>query len=96
MNKYLRMNNDNFTNLCAIVLLMLTQNVFAAEDKLELETSIIRGNKELPQILYVVPWQDELKTKRTDEQRLQLHSLFGDLFEPVLPEDIQRSSKEDK
>ena len=57
-----------------------------AENKIEIETTIIKGNKELPQILYVVPWK-ELKQDNQKEQTLVLHSLFGDLFDPVYPND---------
>ena len=55
-----------------------------AEDKIELKTTIIKANTELPKILYVVPWQDT-KEKKASEQKLVLHSLFGDLFDPVRP-----------
>ena len=55
-----------------------------AEDKIELRTTTIKGNKELPKILYVVPWKDIKRTKKA-ERKLVLHSLFGDLFDPVLP-----------
>lgn len=55
-----------------------------AEDKIELEITTIKGNRELPKILYVVPWQDMTSTKG-QEHKLVLHSLFGDLFEPVIP-----------
>ncbi len=56
-----------------------------AEDKIELETTIIKGNTELPKILYVVPWQDVTEDKKS-QQKLTLHSLFGDIFEPVTPD----------
>lgn len=55
-----------------------------AEDEIELRTTTIKGNKELPKILYVVPWKDIKRTKKA-ERKLVLHSLFGDLFDPVLP-----------
>lgn len=58
------------------------------EDTLELDTTIIKGNTELPKILYVVPWQDDLETE-IGEQRLVLHSLFGDVFEPTAPKEAQ-------
>ena len=58
-----------------------------AEDRLELETTLIKGNKELPQILYVVPWKD-IKSSRKKEQKIVLYSLFGDLFEPVNPDEL--------
>ena len=62
-----------------------------AEDRLELETTIIKGNKELPQILYVVPWKD-IKRSRKKEQQLVLYSLFGDLFEPVNPDELSHET----
>lgn len=58
-----------------------------AEDRLELETTFIKGNKEMPQILYVVPWKDIKNTKKKDQQ-IVLYSLFGDLFEPVNPDEL--------
>ena len=55
-----------------------------AKDELELETTFIKGNKELPQIMYVVPWKD-MQRKRNEAQHIVLHSLFGDIFDPVKP-----------
>lgn len=67
----------------ALVLLSLS-SVVSAEDTIELQTTIIKGNKELPKILYIVPWK-EVKQNKIAERKLVLHSLFGDLFDPVLP-----------
>lgn len=67
---------------------LLTAFNLKAEDRLELETTFIKGNKELPQILYVVPWQD-VKSKKKKEQQIVLFSLFGDLFDPVTPSDLE-------
>ena len=63
-----------------------------AEDRLELETTFIKGNKELPQILYVVPWKD-IKSSRKKEQQIVLYSLFGDLFDPVNPDEISYTAE---
>jgi len=68
---------------CLLCLLMLSATALA-DDKIELRTTTIKGNKELPKILYVVPWKD-IKTSKKAERKLVLHSLFGDLFNPVLP-----------
>lgn len=55
-----------------------------AQDVIELDTTTITGNSELPKFLYVVPWQD--KTRQSSEaQKLVLHNLYGDLFNPVMP-----------
>lgn len=67
-----------------LLLILLLPVAALAEDEIELQTTIIKGNKELPKILYVVPWKDISKNK-TAERKLVLHSLFGDLFDPVLP-----------
>lgn len=51
-------------------------------DRVELTTSFIKGNKELPQVLYIVPWQEVKKTTKKPENMV-LHSLYGDIFQPV-------------
>lgn len=69
--------------LLAVILALCTSaNIALAQDRTELESIHIKGNKEFPQILYVVPWKD-MKTNDHREQTLVLHSLFGDLFDPV-------------
>lgn len=59
-------------------------NIGQAQDSLDLDTTTITGNTELPKSLYVVPWQDR-EIERDDEYRLSLHNLYGDLFDPRLP-----------
>ena len=71
-----------------LVLILLFPVTALAEDEIELQTTVIKGNRELPKILYVVPWKDITKSKTT-ERKLVLHSLFGDLFDPVLPKQGQ-------
>lgn len=68
-----------------LLALIFTAGVATAEDKIELDTTTIKGNSELPKVLYVVPWQDISEDKKAT-QKLTLHSLFGDLFEPYAPE----------
>ncbi|MFV9615435.1 MAG: hypothetical protein ACNYZG_05725 [Gammaproteobacteria bacterium] len=82
------MANKRITLLLMLVLPMAS----LAEDEIELQTTIIKGNKELPKILYIVPWKDITKSK-TAERKLVLHSLFGDLFDPVLPKQDQQLAK---
>ena len=59
-----------------------------AEDRVELKTSFIKGNKELPQVLYIVPWQEIKKTTQKPENMV-LHSLYGNVFQPITAEDIR-------
>lgn len=75
--------------LIPILMFLYGISIVQAEDRLELETTFIKGNKELPQILYVVPWKDTKSTKNK-EQRIVLYSLFGDLFEPMSPDKVNQ------
>ena len=70
-----------------ISLCIISVATVQAEDRLELETTFIKGNKEMPQILYVVPWKD-IKSSKKKEQQIVLYSLFGDIFEPVNPDEL--------
>ena len=70
--------------LVTALLMFSLVKLVAAEDTIELRTTTIKGNKELPKILYVVPWKDIKQTKKA-ERKLVLHSLFGDLFDPMVP-----------
>ena len=68
-----------------LAILILSNPVLAlGQDTIELKTTTIKGNKELPKILYIVPWK-EVKPQKKTQQELVLHSLYGDLFDPVLP-----------
>jgi hypothetical protein len=73
--------------LILIVLLAMLPVVSMAQDtdEIELRITTIKSNKELPKILYIVPWK-EGKQAPKPQRELVLHSLFGDLFEPVLPQ----------
>lgn len=79
LNRALPLKSTLF--LCMTCLAIAGQ---AQEDRVELDTTVIKGNTELPKILYVVPWKD-LDGKVGSQQKLTLHSLFGDLFDPVSP-----------
>ena len=70
--------------LLLATLLLFSVFSIAVEDRVELDTTIIKGNTELPKILYVVPWAD-LDGKVENQQKIKLHSLFGDMFDPVTP-----------
>lgn len=56
------------------------------QDKIELDVTTIRGNKEQPQALFIVPWKEEKRLRSKQEHKIVLHSLFGDLFDPVVPQ----------
>ena len=78
----MKLNNSlvlYFTLLC-----VTGSAVAQSASQMELDTTVIKGNTELPKYLYVVPWQDR-KSDQKVEQKLVLHNLYGDLFDPVLP-----------
>lgn len=78
-------NRVFFVALVSLAVAVGAQSV----DQIELDTTVIKGNTELPKYLYVVPWQDRKSNQRV-EQKLVLHNLYGDLFDPVLPDYISR------
>ncbi|VAW87779.1 hypothetical protein MNBD_GAMMA17-845 [hydrothermal vent metagenome] len=59
--------------------------VVADRDVINLDGVQIRGNKELPQILYIVPWQDIETKRRVQEQDIVLFSLTERRIKPVMP-----------
>jgi len=69
-----------------ICLLALNIHSVQAETRIELETTTIKSNKELPKVLYIIPWKELKLSKNNNDQQLVLHSLFGDLFDPVTPD----------
>lgn len=59
--------------------------VFGDDDVINLDGVQIRGNKELPQILYIVPWQEVETKRRVHEHDIILHSLSERRIKPVMP-----------
>ena len=58
------------------------------EEKIEMEMTVFKGNRELPKVLYIVPWKR--LADGNIKQELVLHSLFEDAFDPIEPEAFQR------
>lgn len=77
----------NLSLFLAGISLFITSFTMAVEDRVELETTFIKGNKELPQVLYIVPWKD-MKKENSKTEIIVLHSLFGDTFDPVTPKKL--------
>ena len=72
--------------LWLVFLLAMSFHSARADTRIDLDTTTIRGNKELPKILYIIPWKELKRSKTNSDQQLVLHSLFGDLFEPIVPD----------
>lgn len=62
----------------AMAVVVLTE----AQERAEIDSIYVKGAKEFPQTVYVVPWKD-VKGRERKDQQLVLHSLYGDLFDPV-------------
>jgi len=80
----------NFLLPIALLTTLFSSQLIAAdvEDKVVLQTSFIKGNKELPQVLYIVPWQTVKKVKEKP-QNMVLHSLYGNIFQPVTKKEFK-------
>jgi len=60
--------------------------VVTDRDVINLDGVQIRGNKELPQILYILPWQEVKTKRRVKEQDIVLFSLTERRIKPVIPD----------
>ncbi|MGQ9424426.1 hypothetical protein ACXYTJ_00580 [Gilvimarinus sp. F26214L] len=72
---------------------LATPTVFAEEEAIELETTRIKANRELPQILYIVPWKD-FEAPAGNDRKLKLHDFFGDLYDPLLGSEAEQLNGE--
>ena len=71
------------STIILLSLFLFSLGVIAKEEDVEVDATRIKANKDLPKVLYVVPWKDMESNKNTD-QKLVLHDFFGDLYDPVL------------
>ena len=79
------------TLLAGFSLLLLSIGMISplhADDSIKLELVTVQGSRELPKVIYIVPWK-RLETNAKD-QKLILHSLFQDAFDPLEPEAFER------
>lgn len=66
------------------------ETAFVASGVLELDTTSISGNRELPKVLAIVPWKKSLPA--TDPGR-PLNSLLTTVIKPVDREELQREAQ---
>ena len=69
--------------------LLLANPASHAEDRLDLEGTSIRGNRELPKVLYIAPWK---KPGMSDLGR-PLDSLVNEVMAPLERREFQRQIK---
>ncbi len=59
----------------------------AASDELDLDTSTVTGNRELPKVMVIVPWK---KSEPGELRGKPLHSLLDEALSPVNREVFRR------
>lgn len=85
MKKNLKVKRVAYWSCCLSMVMMFgLSNYVYAKDKIELDLVTVQGSREMPKVIYIVPWK-RLKSNAKD-QKLILHSLFKDAFDPIDPE----------
>lgn len=69
----------NGVTLALVALSLLCLSPLSAETKLELEATEITGARELPKVLYIVPW----KRTEPDPRPLPMRSLIDEVLSPI-------------
>jgi hypothetical protein len=59
----------------------------AAPDRLDLDVSVVTGNRELPKVLYIVPWK---KAELGDLPEQPFNSLLDEALKPVDRDEFRR------
>lgn len=70
----------NFVLLALCLAVTLTNNLAAQEQKLEMEGTAIIGNRELPKVLYIVPWKPAEKIEITTPP---ISSILDQALKPI-------------
>lgn len=70
---------SNSLRMCLAILLAICASLGWAETKIELEATEITGARELPKVLYVVPW----KKTEPDPRPLPMRSLVDEVLSPI-------------
>jgi len=73
------LNNQILVRWAWLMLLMFLVAPAMGEVKLELEKTEITGARELPKVLYIVPW----KKTAPDSQPLPMKSLMDEVLAPI-------------
>jgi len=69
------------------LVLIVTAVCIRAETRIEMQGTAIIGNKELPKILYIVPWK---KSELPDMRRPPIEQLVQDVLTPLDREEFRR------
>ena len=72
-----------------LLLACLAPPLAGAQDTIELETTTIKGNKELPKILYIVPWKDPSGMPKIDlDPEFTEAQIFRRLYPPAYKREL--------
>lgn len=63
--------------------------------QIQMDQTTIRANKELPQLLYIVPWKDIDLSDSTQQRKVIIHNLFGEFYQPIMPGEPDGRKKKD-
>lgn len=81
------MNTKNIKRTIIILTSIALSFTVIAEDRVELEAMSIIGNKELPKMLYIVPWKN---SELPDMNTPPLESLIDEALSPVDRDNFRR------
>ena len=66
--------------LCLLITLLLTAQPIFAQERIEMQGTSITGNRELPKVLYIVPWKPpELISVKTPA----IYSIIDQSLQPI-------------
>lgn len=74
-------------HLLSLLILIVVSSPAMTQESLEMEGTRIRGNQELPKVLYIVPWK---RSDIPDLSQPPLESLIDEALTPVDREVFQR------
>lgn len=69
-----------YTRKLLIIFGFLFTSLVSAQQRLEMEGTAIIGNKELPNVLYIVPWKS---AEPVSMQAPPINSVLDDLLNPI-------------
>lgn len=69
-----------YAAICAALLALFALSQARADDQLDLESSTVTGNRELPKVMVIVPWK---KAYPGEVPGRPLHSLLDEAVAPV-------------
>ena len=75
-----------FKSLILVPILLITPLVFA-EEVVDIEGTSIIGNRELPKVLYIVPWK---KSQLPNMESLPIDRLVDEALAPINRKEFQR------